>query len=196
MTKLEFTTDLFQALQCLPDDDLAEQVNYYSEMIDDLIEDGLTEEDAVAQLGPVDTIVAQILSDVPMSKLLKRKRRLSGTEIALLALGAPLWLPLLIAAFSVVLSVYVSLWVIIISLWSGFVALAACGLGGIFGGIYFAFTGYGLTGLAVIGLALASTGLSVFAFYGCRLLTKTFLHLTKGTWLWVKMRLIRKEKGV
>ena len=69
-------------------------------MIADRMEDGLSEEDAVASVGSVEEIAAQIIADTPLSKLakayIKPKRRLTAWEIVLLALGFPIWFSLLV----------------------------------------------------------------------------------------------------
>ena len=60
MTKQEFLSRLREGLSGLPEDDIAERLTFYGEMIDDRIEDGLSEEEAVAEVGSVDDIAAQI----------------------------------------------------------------------------------------------------------------------------------------
>ena len=197
MTKIEFLLDLYRHLDGLPEQEVTDQINYYGEMIDDRMEEGLTEEMAVAQIGSAEEIATQILSETPITKLIKarKKRRLTGTEITLLILGFPLWLPLLVAAFAVVFSLWISLWAVVISLWSVPVSLAACGIGGIIGGIILAVTSKALNGIALIGTALVCIGLSVFAFYGCKAATKGSAALTKRLWLWIKKCIMHKEKG-
>ena len=49
MSKTEFLTELKKALEGLPEEDIEKSLEYYSEMIDDRIEDGLSEEEAVAE---------------------------------------------------------------------------------------------------------------------------------------------------
>ena len=103
MTKNEFLSALDARLTGLPEEDKQKSLSYYAEMIDDRVEDGMTEEEAVSALGNMDGIVKQILDETPISKLVKEKVRAkeapSGALIVLLVLGAPLWLPLVITAF-------------------------------------------------------------------------------------------------
>ena len=128
MTKQKFQIALTHALAGLPEEDILRTVEYYSEMIDDRIEDGIPEDEAVAAVGTVEEIATQVLSEVSLPRLIKHKlkphRKLSGWEITLLILGFPLWFPLLIAAGAVLLSVYVAIWAVIISLWATVVSLA------------------------------------------------------------------------
>ena len=197
MTKLEFALELTGRLSFLPWEETEERVNFYSEMIDDRMEEGFSEEEAVAQIGSVEEIAAQILADTPFAKLvrekLKPKKGKRAWEIVLLALGSPIWLSLGIAALAVALSLYISLWAVIISLWAGFASLAACGFGGVMGGIVIALGGHRLTGIAVVGAGFVCAGLSVFAFYGCKAATKGTIFLTKKLAVWMKNSLAKKE---
>ena len=168
-------------------------------MIDDRIEDGLSEEDAVAGVGSVDEISAQIISDIPFAKIakerIKPKRRMKAWEIVLLILGSPIWLPLVAAAFVVILSIYVVLWSLIVSVWAVFAALAASALGVAFAGITFAILSNALVGVAMIGAAIVCAGLAIFMFFGCNGATKGIILLTKKLALGVKKCFVRKEKA-
>ena len=129
MTKQEFLEKLEASLDGLPKDDIAERISFYSEMIDDRIEEGLSEEDAVADIGSIDDIVFEMLKETSIAKLVKEKikpnRKLKTWEIVLLWAGSPVWFPLLIVAAAVVFSLYVSVWAIIISFWAVFGASSA-----------------------------------------------------------------------
>ena len=119
MTKIKFLLELHEKLSGLPQDEVEERLNFYSEMIEDRIEEGLLEEEAVAAVGSVDEIAAQIIADIPLVKIakekMKPKRQLKAWEIVLLVLGSPIWFSLIVAAFSVILSLYVLLWAVIIN---------------------------------------------------------------------------------
>ncbi len=197
MCKQAFLDALREHLAGLPQEDIEERLAFYAEMIDDRVEEGFTEEEAVAAIGSVEEIFAQIIEEIPFTKLVKerirRENRLSAWEIVLLAVGSPIWLALLIAAFAVVLSLYVVLWSVVVSLWSVFAALAASALGCLAGGIVLACSGYIPSGLLCIAAALVCAGLAIFAFFGCRAATKGVLRLTKAAVLAVKKRCVRKE---
>ena len=183
MTKREFLSRLNEGLSGLPQEDAAGRLAFYSEMIDDRIEDGLSEEEAVAGIGPVEKIVAQIIEETPLTTLAKEKlrpkRRLRVWETVLLVLGSPLWLSLLLTAFAVVLTVYLAIWVLVLSLWIVDLAFFAAFLGGLIAGVLF-FTGSGiLSGLPVLGAGLVFAGLSIFLFFLCKETTKCAAVLTK-----------------
>ena len=197
MNKQEFLAQLRQGLSGLPQEDIEEQLAFYSEMIDDRIEEGLSELEAVYAIGSVKDVVAQILADTPLTKLVKEKvkpkRTLKALEIVLLALGSPIWLSLLIAAFSIILAVYIVIWSVVVALWSIEASFAACALGGIVSAAIFAFQEHGLTGLAMLAAGIVCAGLAIFTFYGCKSATKGILLLTKKMALGIKTLFARKE---
>lgn len=119
MNKREFTSKLKRRLFNLPKQELKERISFYSEMIDDRIEDGLSEEEAVRAVGSIDEVVEQILSERPelAGNNRAKHRDLKKWEIALIAIGSPVWASLLIAAFSVVFSLYITVWALLVTLW-------------------------------------------------------------------------------
>ena len=199
MNKQAFLAQLRKGLSGLPKEDIDERLTFYSEIIDDRMEDGIPEETAVCGIGPIDGLVSQIISDISLGKLAKEKitpkKKLKAWEIVLLVLGSPIWLSLLIAVFAVILSLYIVLWSVIISLWAVFASFAACGPAGIAAEIYFAIGGNILTGIAMIGAGVFCAGLSVFIFFGCKAATKGILSLTRKLAIRIKNRFIKKEEA-
>ena len=198
MNKQEFLEKLEKSLRGLPPEDIAERIGFYNEIIEDKIEEGLTEEQAVATVGSPETIAAQILADTPLSRLAKekiksKKHKLGTVEIILLVLGSPIWLSLLLSAFAVALSVYVTLWALVAALWAVMVALVGAGIGVIIGGIIFAVTGTLLPGIACIGAGLFSVGIGIFAFFGCSTATQGTTVLTRKIAYAIKKSLIKEE---
>jgi len=198
MTKKEFLDELKKGLFGIPEEDITRSIEFYSEMIDDRIEDGKTEEEAVADIGTVKDAVSQILAEIPITKLIKekvkKKRKIGALEIVLLVLGSPIWLSLLIVAFAVVLSVYVVIWSVIVSLWAVFASLAGVAVGGIFSGVIFVCNSNLLAGIAMFGASLVLAGLSIVSFFGCKAATKGILILTKKMALGIKNCFVKKEE--
>lgn len=197
LTKHEFICRLSEELAGIPKYELEERLEFYKEMIDDRIDEGQTEEDAVADIGNVNEIISQILSEIPLTKIIKEKvkpkRKMKGWEVTLIILGFPLWFPLLVAAAAVIFSIYVSLWSIIVSFWAIFASFAACSLASLIAGVGIT-VGHSLPiGLAVFSAGLILAGLSIFTFYGCKALTNITVKLTKKFVLWLKSRFVRKE---
>ena len=199
MSKQEFLVQLRKGLSGLPQEDIEERLTFYSEMIDDRMEEGITEEDAVSRIGSVDTIISQIKADIPLAKLVREKitlkKHVRTWEIVLLLLGSPIWLSLLIAALAVILSLYASLWSVVISLWAVFVSLIGCAFGGVVAGIVIACSGNALSGIAMLAAGIVCGGLSIFMFYGCEAATKGCLILTNKITVWVKNCFIKKEEA-
>lgn len=197
MNKQEFIIRLREKLFGLPAQEMEERLAFFGEMIDDRIEEGLSEEEAVSAVGTVDEIVEQIIADVPLTRLVKEKikpkRALRAWEIVLLVLGSPIWLSLLIAAFAVVLALYAVLWSLIVSVWAVFGALVGCTIGGLVSGIVLITTGKLWIGLVMIAAALLCAGLAIFAFFGCLLATKGMAVLTKKIAIGIKNCFRRKE---
>ena len=198
MNKVEFLEQLRRGLNGLPQEEIDERVTFYSEMIDDRIEEGFSEEEAVSQIGSVDLIVSQIVGDVPLTKDIKEritpKRKLSTLEIVLLIMGAPIWLSLLMGAVTLVFSIYISLWAVIVALWAVFGSLAACGVSGVVAGIGYAIGGYGFTGLVMISGGLTCAGLAIYLFFVCKVATNGIILLLKKFLVWIKRLFIKKEE--
>ena len=74
MTKKEFISALGKGLKRLPYEEQDKWLDFYGEMIDDRMEDGLSEEEAVAAVGSVKQIAEQILSQTQPAKKEKKKR--------------------------------------------------------------------------------------------------------------------------
>lgn len=198
MCKKEFLEKLRHSLYGLPRADIEERISFYSEMIDDRIEEGMTEEQAVLSVGGIEEIVSQTVADIPMSRLVservKSRRPRRGWEIALLALGSPIWLSLLIAAFAVVFSVYAVAYSLLISIWAVELSLAGCAVGGIISLPFFIIQGNPAGGFAILGVGIVCAGLSVLIFSACKATTKGILVLTKKSIVGIKSLFIAKEK--
>ncbi len=197
MDKQAFLTALRSGLSGLPQDDIEERLTFYGEMIDDRMEEGLSEEEAVAAIGEVSEIARQAVADTPLAKIAKErirpKRRLKTWEIVLLALGSPIWLSLAIAAAAILFAVIVSLWSVILSLWAVFASLAVSAVAAVPTGAFFAVGGHGAAGLAMLSAGLVCAGLTILLFFGCMGAMKGILRLTKKITLWTKDRFIKKE---
>lgn len=200
MNKSDFLSELRRGLDCLPEEDIEKSVDFYAEMIDDKIEEGLTEEEAVEETGGVDEISAQIIAEIPLSRLVKArvkpKRALKVWEIVLIAAGSPIWLSLLVAAAVTVISVYASLWAVIVSLYAVVLSFGAGGLAGIVGAAACPFLLNGSAAAAVmsLGAGLICAGLAVLSYLGCFEITKGMIVLTKKALCALRSAVIGKEE--
>ena len=193
MNKEQFLNALREKLSGLSPEDLSERLAFYSEAIDDRLEDGLTEEEAVAQLGAIEDIIKKILGDAPAVVAVKEKRRVNPLMIVLLVLGSPLWLSLLLAAFSVVISLFASVWSAVVALWAADVSVATGVVGCLAGGIMLFVRGNVAGGFAAIACMLFCAGFSILGFYGCLYTTKGTAWLTEKSFLWIVGLFKRKE---
>ena len=176
MTKLQFLLALHENLKGLPKEDVEERLSFYSEMIEDRMEEGLTEEDAVAAVGTVGEIAAQITEQAPKKS---QKRRFTAWEIVLLAVGSPVWLSLLIAVFAVALSLYICLWAVIVSLWAVFASLAASAFAFLLACPVLLFNKQVPAGMILLAASVALAGLAIFFFCGSKAATIGIIQLTR-----------------
>ena len=199
MDKREFLARLREGLAGLPPEDAEERLTFYGEMIDDRVEEGLSEEDAVAGIGSPGAVALRILAEArsdeaadpsarreepapeaaPAPKAERRRRSPGVWEIVLLVLGFPLWFPLLIAAFAVVLSVYVVIWAVIVSVWAVDLSCVIGAVGCIAGLFFLLFRGTVVRRLAALAAGLVLAGVSVLLFFVCRAATRGAFFLTK-----------------
>ena len=84
-------------------------------MIDDKIEEGLTEEEAIKSIEFIDEISQETTTDDLFEE--KPKQKLTGYETTLLVLGSPIWIGILIIAGSLIFTFYAVYWVLIAVLW-------------------------------------------------------------------------------
>ena len=188
MTKAEFLGRLRDSLNGLSPADINTSMEFYSEIIDDRMEEGLSEEDAVACLGSIEDIKDKVLEAVPISKLVKEKMRPKGPlgpiAIILLILGFPLWFPLLVTAGILVFTMYIVFWIIILSL--DIVNLAVLISGGalIFAAFVQAATFAG--GLFLVGCGLALIGAAILLFFAFKGLSSLLLKAGKAFLLGLK----------
>ena len=86
MNKQQFIDEIRRRMEGLPQEEVEQSIEYYSEMIDDRIEDGMAEEEAVEAVGSVDDAVKEILENIPLTKVIKaktkpkRRMRTTGSE--------------------------------------------------------------------------------------------------------------------
>ena len=199
MKRVEFIKALKAQLWALPEADVQCSLDYYSEMIDDRMEDGLTEEEAVAAIGNLEEIVQQILGETPRPPVVvepakKEKPAKDNTKIwliILLILASPVLISLAASAAATVLSVYVSLWTVVIVLYAGFLALAVSSAGCIVGSFFM--VGGIAGGIVAWGVALVCAGLAILLLLLANLAAKGMVKLTKLVWNSI---FSRKERSV
>ncbi len=198
MTKHRFLLELHKKLSLLPPDEVEERVNFYIEMIEDRMEEGMCEEEAVAAIGSVDEIARQITAQLPPHSSENPpapKEKRAAWKTVLLVLGSPVWASLLLAAAAVIFSLYVTLWSLVGVLWSVFGAFSVCLPCSVFACIGMLMEGEVYGGLALLGAGLILGGLAVFLFYGCKAATTGSVSLTKLSARAIGRLFSRKEEA-
>lgn len=200
MNKHEFVAELGARLRGLPEREAEERIAFYLEAIDDRIEEGLSEEEAVLAAGDVDQIALQIMEDIPLGAIVKRRirqtRRLAPWEITMLVLGFPLWFSLLVALFSVAVSLFATLWSLLVSAWAVAISLIGAGVGGFFGGCVLLCVGELVGGGVLLSAALVALGLSVLAVIGAVAASKGTVRFSARIPRWIKRCFVRRGDSV
>ena len=200
MTKKEFLSALSRGLSGLPRREREERVSFYREMIDDRIEEGMPEPDAVASVGTVEGTVSQILAERPavVSETPKKSGGGRVWVIVLLVLGFPVWFPLLLSGFAILFSVFVTAasvtFSLFVALWAVDVAFAAGAVGGVGSFFVLLFTGQFASAFFTLGAGLISGGLAILLFFGAVAATKGLWRGIAGICRWIVGLFKRKEK--
>ncbi len=198
MNKEEFLNALRARLDYLPREDVERALAFYAEGIDDRVEDGMSESEAVAAMGDIDAVVHAIEAEMPLSTIVRQRVKSSRERseqsggghsawwIVLAVLGSPVWLTFLCLLGGLVVTVYAVVWVLVVSL---FAVLLALGLSSLFMLIY-AVSRLIAAGLAAalicFGIALATAGAAAALLWPCVLLTRLLVKLPQRCWRWVK----------
>ena len=199
MSKADFLRLLERALAQLSEEERQKNLEYYSELLDDMMEEGMTEAEATAKLGSPNQIAQSILQEMPLGKLvstrMKPKSGWTPLAIVLAVVGSPVWVPLLLATVAIVLAVFVSIWAL------GFAAVAVVlGLAvAVVATPIIAIRAATLTlpvGLLLLGAGLVLLGLCVLGGLMAVELCKLLWQLT--VWLAHKIKglFIRKEENL
>ncbi len=199
MNKQEYLDAITNRLDGVPEDEIQKSIDYYSEIIDDRIEDGMTEEEAVSAVGSVDDAVNEILENIPLSKIIKTRansrRKIKPIEIVLLILGFPIWFPLLLVFIILILVFYIVLWVIVIVLFIVDLAIFVSGVAAIIAGIWGMFKLGIAYPLAAIGGGLLLIGLSLLLLIPLIKLAKVVAKFAKVLARWIKSWFVRRKKN-
>lgn len=194
MNKQEFLNRLTAALSGLPQEEIRKTVEYYSEMIDDAVEDGRDEYEIIRGFDNVEKIAERVINETPIRKFVTedvKKRNISAGAIVLIIVGSPVWLPVLCAVFAVLMSVYITIWSVIISFFSIFAAFALSAVGMIILAPIMLFV-RPVKALFAFGLAILCAGLAVFMFYISLWSAKLIIRFTVFLARQIKNLFIRK----
>ncbi|WP_265459030.1 DUF1700 domain-containing protein [Enterococcus sp. HY326] len=194
MNRVNFIKALAEELayQVRPSE-LHQIIQYYDEIIEDLMEEGFSEEQAVAKLGSPRKLALEATGEKEIEVNLPMK--FSPLVIILLIIGFPLWGSLLFAALMLVLSFYIVLWCV------PFIT-AIFGFAGTFAGFLSALSSplvmIGSLGVGMIqlGTGVLFFGLGLLSLVATYLMSGFFLRVTRKTFIVLKNILFKRTTKV
>ena len=182
MTRDEFLGRLGELLSCLPAEQVEETKAFYAEAIADRMEDGMSEEEAVAAMGTPGEVAEATLDDLPAVP-----RAIARTRTALLwvlaIVGSPVWVPLLAAFAAVAVTVYICIWVLALCVWIVAAALGGAGIVGLLLAVSGVTIGHFPYALASAGVGLGLVGVALFVGAGAWAASKQIARLSA---LWAR----------
>lgn len=172
MTKGEFLHELRVRLAALPEEDIDRTVYYYGEIIDDMTEEGKTEQEAIDSLESVDEIAQRIISETPnrvqaqsAQPVILAKRPVSGVVVLIL----------LIVLFPVWIGIFIAAWAIAVSFFGGSGACIVAGIAGLPASIFMMADGLAVKGVFALGMCLFTAGFGIIWFIGNLYYTKALV---------------------
>ena len=197
MNKETFLLALYDALRGLPVEDKERSIIYYREMIDERVEDGMSAEEAVAALGSIEDIAAEIAAEAGEERRAREQPRTRRAprpwELVLLVLGSPLWLPLVFAALAVLLAVYIVLWAAVLVCYAVTASFGAAAVAGVAACVPLLLNRGVAQVLLTLGAALICGGLAVPALFASNAAARGVTRGSRRLALWVRSLFARRE---
>ena len=196
MTKNAFLTELHQRLSGLEKEALEQRLAFYDEIIDEYVRGGVPEEEAVAKVGTVDVIVAQVMSEIPLTRLVARKipqkKSWNAGKIVALILTFPFWLPFVIVIVTLLLTLYILLWALVLSMFAVDAGLFCMSVLGFISIFPLMTQNPAVVGL-VVGGGFLCAGLFMLLFFLSIMAAKGVVTLGGQFLLWMKSSFVGKE---
>ena len=197
MNKQMFLDSLRERISSLPPDEVEGRLAFFGEMIDERVGEGMTEEEAVNEIGTVDGTAKEIMSEIPLHRLVRQKvkpkKKAEGGKKALLIISSPLWIPLLAALIVVIIAVCVVLWAGAASLYVVSIVIAVAAVLAIPAAVFLFVLGTTPGGVFLIGASLILSGLVILMIFLCIAVTRGVLKLCGKFMAWIKSLFAGKE---
>lgn len=188
MNKATFIDELQHRLNDIPEPGRERAIEYYAEMIDDKIEEGMTEDEAVASTGDVDVIAGRIRNEYfndyrsrGYSQGNEYNGYYSGTQarsgsgfkpwILIILILIPIFLPLIMVVLVLALVLIIMAGVLIAACYALTAASAFSGAYSVFAFMPNILSGNGAYGTMLLGMGLFLMGFSIFLFFASNKLT-------------------------
>lgn len=178
MNRAEFIEVLRRELVLLKKAERDKFINYYEEIIDDYMENGLTEEEVVEKIGNPKAIAKNILDEQDTVELKVPSTNSKMINIILLILGFPLWGSLLFAGLMLVFAGLIIVWCVPFTSGVSAIAFFAAGLFSIVA-TPFMMADVLSVGVVQLGIGISSIGLSFLLAMVTIYLSKNFSRFTK-----------------
>lgn len=188
MTKNEYLKKLKRALRPIKRAEREKSLAYFSEVIDDRMEEGISEEAAVAEIESISEAAERIIAEAKEQGQLKEK--LSVWEIVLIVLGFPLWFPFLLTVAIVVFTMYALVWIMIGVLFITSTALGVAGVAGLFY-LFLFISSNAAAAFACLGIGLVCAGIGVALFIPALYFAKLYARATPLMW----NKLFKQKEG-
>ncbi len=201
MTKVEFLDKLKALINEYPPEETSKSVEYYEEMINDRMEEGMTEAEAIASLGNVEEIAEQIKCELPLTTLVKYKakektkgKKMPVWAIVLIVLGSPIWLSLAVSVLALIISFYATIWSIDISFWAVDFSFVMVAIASLFAMAVMITEGSIISAVIYLGMALVFAALSILFFIGSLYLSKGIVMGTALIFKQIKKSIVGEDK--
>ncbi len=208
MNKEEFLKKLTEELSHIPPEEIVKAIGYYKESIEDRVDDGMSEEEAVRSLGNFDEIIKNIEEEVPLGSVVKDKFKKKVNDSkesnlgkkALLAImvifTSPIWITILAVLISIILGFYIGIWGLFIGVIATYFGLiVASFVVGVYG-IIALFTEGFLIGLLLVGVGLILLGIAIAFALPMFWIIKEWVKLNLLPFKKLKKMIMKKEKVV
>ncbi len=199
----KFLNQLRDSLRHLPNVEVEKAISYYKEMIQDRVEDGMSEETAVKSLGKIENIVASVEEDIPLDSLLKEKitnkinktsNMSTGLKVLIgliIILGSPIWLSIFIGIGFVVIGIIIAVWSIYISLNISYGTLLIYALASVVVGIISITSMDILSSIYYFGTSMICLGVFIVLLKPAIWCNKQWFKLNAKPLKWIKKKLIK-----
>lgn len=202
MNKNEFLSRLEALLQGMENKERIKALSFYSEMIDDFIEEGNSEEEAIARVGKPGEVAEQIIIE-ESSKLSKEQSKSKKALVGvLLVLGCPLWLTFLLMAFCIIMTIvlmtmalYLIIWLIPFVFGAVTVASLLISVVSTLGSFALMVENIAL-GVTQLGFGVFAAGLFLVLFILTVLIGKYFVEVSKHFKNLIDKHIIQKVRGI
>ena len=202
MKKDEFLQKLKDEISIYPYEETKKSLEYYEEMINDRLEEGMTEDEAVASLGSVEDIAEQIKCELPITTIVKQKayektkgEKIPSWVIILLILGCPLWISLIFSIGATILAIYVSIWSVALVLWVIDFVVGIISVISFFSVFVMLIRGSIASSVIFLGLSILCAGLAIFLYLASFFVSKGIAYGTYWLFKQIKRALVGKKEA-